>query len=296
MLSNHFRLITTLLSLLTLSVASAVETTLISPYYFGPNAFPIPEIVDRTSSVIKIEGEANYFRGRRDDHTTDFTLRAVIPLWTSRANLSIWLPVMEWYRNSDKFLQACNILPPYTEDMHRGHLTGDVYVSTDLHILLEKRYRPDLVIRAGLKTASGGGSGMARYYDSPGYFFDATFGKTFSFLPGKSLKLRVAAEGGFLCWQTSVDRQNDAVMFGIKVRLSYLKVSFSETFAGYTGWEHISSSRPELAHDSPMSFKSRFEYQITGHWALHAVYEHGLTDYPYNHFALGVAYSIPILK
>lgn len=278
------------------SAAPAVETTMISPYYFGPNAFPIPEIVDRTSSVLKIEAEANYFKGRRNDHTADFTLRTVIPLWTSRANLTVWLPVMEWYRNSDAFMQSCNIRPPYTDDMRRGHLTGDVYVTTDLHILLEKRYRPDILIRAGLKTASGGGSTLARYYDSPGYFFDAIFGKTFSLLPGNSLSLRAAAECGFLCWQTSIDSQNDAVMFGLKLRLNYRRLSLSETFAGYSGWEHLSSSRPELARDTPMSFKTRLEYRVADRWTLHAIYEHGLSDYPYNHFALGIAYSIPILK
>ncbi len=114
--SNRFRAF--LLSLTLASAAWAVETTMISPYYFGPNAFPIPEIVDQTSSVLKVEAEANYFKGRRNDHTTDFTLRAVIPLWTSRANLSVWLPVMEWYRHSSAFVHSCNISttppPPVT--------------------------------------------------------------------------------------------------------------------------------------------------------------------------------------
>ncbi len=152
------------------------------------------------------------------------------------------------------------------------------------------------MVRAGLKTASGGSSKLARYYDSPGYFFDAAFGKTFPLLPDNRLALRVAAQCGFLCWQTSVDSQNDAVMFGLKLRLDYRSFSLAETFAGYSGWEHLASSRPELARDMPMSFKTRLEYRPADRWTLHALFEHGLADYPYDRFSLGVAYSIPVLK
>lgn len=276
--------------------ANGVETSMISPYYFGPNAFPVPEIVDTTSSRLRIDAEVNYYHGYRKDHTTDVTLRAVIPLWTPRANLTVFLPVMEWYRHSEEFLKACNINPPYTDSMLRGHLTGDVYISTDLHVLKQKKYVPDMVVRAGLKTASGGSSENARYYDSPGYFFDLTLGKTFTLSAINNLSFRLALEGGFLCWQTGVDRQNDAVMFGIKAQLNYGRFKLAESFSGYSGWEHLSSTTPELARDTPATFKSFLSYDINRHFTIFGAYDLGLLDFPYSHFKLGLSYYIDVLK
>ena len=122
------------------------------------------------------------------------------------------MPVMEWYRNSDENMDVCRIPEEHREDARKGHLSGDVYVSTDIQVLKEKRWRTDWVVRAALKTASGGEYYHARYYDSPGYFFDTSLGKSFSL--GRDAKwnhrLRGALSTGFLCWQTDNGRQNDA--------------------------------------------------------------------------------------
>lgn len=275
--------------------AFALEPTYVTPYYFGPNAFPIPDIVDKTSATLNVEVSGNYFNGLRGDKTWDASLKATVPLWTDRANLCIWLPVMEWYRNSEGYLADCNVVPPYSEKALKGSLTGDVYVTTDILLFKEKRILPDILVRAGLKTASGGGSKQARYYDCPGYFFDAAFGKSFLLSTRDNLSLRISAATGFLCWQTDKDRQNDAVMFAIKVALNYRRISISEAFAGYSGWEHLVTSLDQKAHDFPMSFKSRVAYSINSQWQLFALYEHGLTDYPYMHFGLGLTYKINIL-
>lgn len=272
------------------------EPTFVTPYYFGPNAFPIPDIVDKTSSKLKLEIQGNYFNGTRGDKTWDMTLKTVIPLWSDRVNLSVWLPVMEWYRHSDTYLESCNVAPPYSEEVRKGHMTGDVYVTTDIQLLQERGYRPDILIRAGLKTASGGGSKIARYYDCPGYFFDAAFGKSFILSSLYSIKMRLSLASGFLCWQTAKDQQNDAVMFGAKIGLDWKKISISEAFSGYSGWEHMATEPSHLAHDLPMSFKTRLTYSINERWSLFGIYEHGLTDYPYRHFGLGLTYKINILK
>lgn len=288
-------LLTILPSPLTTGLLRAAEPTKVSPYYFGPNAFPIPEIMDRTQSRLVVEVDGNYFSGTRGDHTTDITLKTIIPLFTSRANLSIWLPVTEWYRHSDRYLADCGIEPPYDEKAWRGALTGDVYVTTDIQILEEKRLVPDLTIRAALKTASGGQSGEARYYDCPGYFFDMAVGKTFTLSSAMDLRLRAAASAGFLCWQTAKDRQNDAVMYGVKLGLSLRRVSLSATFAGYSGWEHLATTPAELARDHPMSLRTRLQWELRSRWQLFAQYEHGFADYPYRHVGIGVACCIPVL-
>ena len=87
------------------------ETSMISPYYFGPNAFAVPEMLDgRVQKELRVELAGDYFPGFRGDHTGDISLKVNIPLWTDRVNLSVWMPVMEWFRNSDENIATCRMI------------------------------------------------------------------------------------------------------------------------------------------------------------------------------------------
>lgn len=103
-----------------------------------------------------------------------------------------------------------------------------------MQLFEERRIVPSWTLRAALKTASGGGCEIDRYYDCPGYFFDTYFGKTFQIA---SAVIQIFSGGGFLCWQTDNGRQNDAVQYGVLVGLRLGNFSISETFGGYNGWE-----------------------------------------------------------
>lgn len=252
------------------------EPTFVSPYYFGPNAFPIPDILTHTNSQLKIELAGDYFPGKKH-HTTDLFLKADIPLWTSRVNLSLWWPVIEWYE-----IQK-----------NRGHLSGDVYLSINLQLLEESARRPSWTLRAAIKTASGGGYKIARYYDCPGYFFDTYIGKTFRF---GNIDIQVCGGGGFLCWQTDKGKQNDAFQYGLLLGLNLSKFSISESFGGYSGWQSTRGENAHLVHDRPMSLKTKLAYDIDKHWEVNVMVQHGLRDYPYTQIHMGVAYNIAILR
>ena len=277
---------------------SLKQVTQISPYYFGPNAFAVPEMLDgRVQRELRVELAGDYFHGNRGDHTEDVSLKLNIPLWTDRANLTVWMPVMEWYRNSDENIQTCRIQPEHQAKARKGSLMGDVYLSIDMQLLKERRYRPDWVLRAALKTASGGDFYLARYYDSPGYFFDTSLAKSFAVGHNKDWNhsLRAALSTGFLCWQTDNGRQNDAVQFGVMAKYENRYFSLSETFAGYSGWEHNASNGGDTAHDRPTILRT----DIVGHvkqFDIVAAYEYGLRDYPYHQIRLGLAYKWDILK
>lgn len=277
---------------------SLKQVTLISPYYFGPNAFPVPEMLDgRLQNELRVELSGDYFHGYRGDHTEDVSLKLIIPLWTSRANLSLWMPVMEWFRNSNENIQTCRIQPEHQADARKGSLMGDVFLSIDMQLLKEKRYRPDWVLRAALKTASGGDFYLARYYDSPGYFFDTSVAKSFAVGRNKNWnhQLRAALSTGFLCWQTDNGRQDDAVQFGVMAKYENRHFSVAETFAGYSGWEHNASNGGETAHDRPVILRT----DMIGHvkkFDIVVAYQYGLRDYPYHQIRLGLAYKWDILK
>ena len=303
----QLKLIVSLFSLILIQVQLFAQTpppasswsdvTCVSPFYFGPNAFPVPDMLDgRVSSLLRIELCGDYYVGKRGDRTENIALKANVPLWTDRVNLSLWMPVVEWYQNSVENMAACNVADENRESALRGSLMGDLYVCTDIQILKEKRYRPDIALRAAIKTASGGGYSQARYYDAPGYFFDASVGK--SLVLGGSVwhhKLRLAASVGFLCWQTHNARQNDATQYGLMLKWENRYFSLSQTLGGYSGWEHITCNGKEFAHDSPMSLKTNLSVYYKMYEFLLA-YQYGVRDYPYHQLRFGIAYNFDILK
>lgn len=269
------------------------DPTGIAPLYFGPNAFPVPDMLDgRTQDKLKIEIAGDGYWGKYGDNTADVFARLYIPLFTSRVNLTVWMPVMEWYTLSEERRRMCRI-----EDstLVKGHEAGDVYVSTDIHVLRQKRYCPDIAIRAGIKSASGGGFAQARYYDSPGYFFDCSIGKSIyigdhvSGLPEDDLplELRLSGSMGFLCWQTDNGRQNDAMMYGLQLLLRHKYISLSTTWGGYRGWENYG--------DRPMTIKAKISGYIQG-FEPFIQYQYGIKDYPFQQLRVGLAYNFDILK
>ena len=280
-----------------LNKTSQRTVTQISPYYFGPNAFAVPEMLDgRVQTTLRAELATDCFKGFRGDRTIDAAFKLNVPLWTDRVNLSVWMPAMEWYRNTNESLAACRVQDENIADARSGHLAGDVYVSTDMQILRESGFRPDIVLRAALKTASGFESFNARYYDSPGYFFDLTVGK--STAVGGNQKwahqLRLALTTGFLCWQTDLGRQNDATQFGVMAKWENTFFSLSANLAGYSGWEH-NNQNGELAHDRPTVLRTDLICHFRQFDAV-AVYQYGLRDYPYHMLRFGVAYRLDILS
>lgn len=265
--------------ILSASLLAALSMTakppFVSPYYYGPNAFPIPDVLQNTADELTVSLCADYFSDK-DGNTEDILLKTRIPLWTKRANLSLWWQVYEWYATP----QA------------KGSLSGDVYVSVDLQLMVESRRRPSWTLRAALKTASGGGYDIGRYYDCPGYFFDTYFGKVFRF---SQIGVHVCGGGGFLCWQTDNGRQNDAVQYAALFGISWKGFSVSETFSGYAGWQSNSKQYGSLVHDRPMSLKTNLSY-LWNKWEINVMVQHGLIDYPYTQFQLGLTYSFDILS
>lgn len=276
----------------------------ISTRYNGPNAFPVPDMLDgRTDSMLSVELAGDYYRGFAADKTTDIFARLQIPLFTPRVNLSIWMPVCEWYNLTPYRLSECML--PATENI-RGYGYGDVYVSTDIQVLVAHRWWPDITIRAAVKTASGGQWELARHFDDPGYFFDIAVGKSMYISKDRKVsakrqaesdwEIRLAATTGFLCWQTTTARQDDAYQYGAQLLVKQQYVSARLTFSGYSGWKHNG--------DMPMVVRAELRGHISADFASgrrgrvepFVSYQYGLRDYPFHAVRVGLAYSIDVLK
>lgn len=260
--------------------------SMIAPAYFGPNAFPVPDMLDgRTSENLSIELYGDSFLctltdSMSDDLTFDVFAKARIPLFSHKVNLTLWMPVVEYFRSSPEInaLRRTNL-----QGWTSGWDSGDVYVTTDIMILEQDKAGFDATIRAAMKTASGNSYGYARVYDCPGYFFDLSAGRDIIRAVDEcDLNLRVALSGGFLCWQTDNGRQNDAVMFGALVAVSRKRFSADMALGGYVGWEGVG--------DRPVTLKTRISYAF-GKTALVASHQVGFNDWPFHQFRLGVSYT-----
>lgn len=242
--------------------------TEVAPGFFGPNAFPVPDMLTgRVDTALTMELAADGYLGYTGANTADLFARVHVPLFTDRVNLSLWMPVQEWYSDS----------------LGRGHGTGDVYISTDIQLWKARRYGPDVALRVGIKTASGEQYQLKRHFDSPGYWFDLSLGRSFSV---SDLEFRLAATAGFLCWQTGVERQNDAVYYGLQGLARYKFIEAGLTWSGYVGWEDLG--------DHPMTIKAR----VAGHvqaFTPYVEYGYGIKDFPYHQIRVGLRYDLDIL-
>lgn len=259
----------------------------IGPAYFGPNAFPVPDMLDgRTIEQLKVELYADGFVGTTtdnlgDDLTADLFVRLTIPLFTPRANLTVWMPIFEYFQTSAE-VNALRRLP-HTGDL-AGFDSGDVYVSADVSLLSQEKYGIDLAARTVLKTASANRFAEGRCYDAPGYFFDVAAGREFRLNSESSL--RTALSTGFLCWQTDNGRQNDAVMYGLLVAFTRGRFMIDSCYGGYIGWEGYG--------DCPMTLKTSLGYSF-GRLQLRLAHQMGLHDWPYHQLRLGVTYLFDVL-
>ena len=264
------------LSVSVVSPSFAFTPTGVAPAFFGPNALPIPDMSDgRVDEQLKLELAGDGYFGFNGDKTADLFARISVPLFTRWANIALWMPVYEWYSQADG----------------TGSGAGDVYIATNIQVLHndwfktgKARYIPQMTVRVGVKTASGEQFQRKRHFDSPGYFFDLAIGQT---IPIRSINLRFAGSVGFLCWQTTEARQNDAVMYGLQAQLNHEYFSLQAEWGGYVGWERYG--------DAPMSIKVRAAGHIKG-FEPFAQYQYGIKDYPFHQIRVGLAYRLPILK
>ena len=269
-----------LFTLLAIPAVSA-QTVNYSPAFFGPNANPVPEfgqatVTDRTT--VRLSGDYHFGFG---DQTANATLTVEMPLLPECVSLKVWASMLEHYRVT----QDVYDLRQMQGGSLNGSANGDIYVQTRIRILKERRMAPAIVLNSTLKSASGTHFEQRRYFDTPGYYFDLEVGKSFALNNRMVSTIRVVADLGFLCWETTGSTQNDAPMYGGKIILSNALIDFENTLSGYYGW--MNNGDAPLVYTTKLTFK-----QPKIHFF--AQYQYGIHDFPYHHVQAGI--SVPFGK
>lgn len=272
-------------ALIPIKQADLSQPTGVAPAFFGPNAFPIPEMsTGKIPSAVCVDVSGDVYKGfirpGAEDMTYDAYVNLRIPLYKERVGLYIWAVPQEWFSMDREVMDARRILA----DDGKRRLGGDISVVLEMLLLEEKERVPAVTVRSVLKSASGGEFDMARYYDCPGYFFDLTVSKSvISSGTGPVRDLRFGASTGFLCWQTDNGRQNDAVQYGVCASVRTAPAALYTQFSGYSGWERYG--------DCPMSLTARVNIVPDKAVSPFFQYQHGLRDWPFDQYRFGLSVS-----
>ncbi|MGL6021619.1 MAG: hypothetical protein ACRC0A_00715 [Chitinophagaceae bacterium] len=271
-----------ILSLLYSKSLFAQKSVQYSPTYFGPNALPIPEVSNGKVPKYTQFGFSSDYSFGFGDRTVSLRFDAEIPLLPNYISLKSWFVFYEKFWLTPTLAQQRTIEPLSLI----GATTGDVYLQTRFLVFQERKYIPNVIIAITIKTASGGNFEKRRFYDTPGYYFDATFSKSF-LLPNKIISnIQLVGNLGFLCWETTNSTQNDAPMYGLNLLLSNKVLSLENQIGGYWGWMNNG--------DKPLTFRSKLTYNFI-FYDLFLQYQYGIIDFPYHQVRMGVVANIPYL-
>jgi len=264
--------------LIIFSAAKAQETTwqeymrnmTFSPRYFGPNAFPLPELrsgyLDNRIEV-ELRGEYHAYKG---DQAKDIYGRILIPVAEGRAGIEVSGVFYEYYHMTQETVIERHTSGQYWPDGARGDL-----IISSFYQLFGKNKWVDLLLESSLKTASGTRLSDARYTDAASYWFDVNAGFHLYKDAGSSSFIRLQGLVGFYCWMTNeiVHRQNDAFLYSAGINGGTNNLKMQVDIAGFVGYKNIG--------DRPIILRTKLNYEFRNN-ILSFRFKHGINDYFYN--------------
>ena len=278
-----FRIITviTLLSTFIISLKAQDELwqenmkyLIYSPRYFGPNAFPLPELRSGflpNRCEVELRGEYHTFAG---DQAKDIYARMFIPVAEGRAGLEVSYIFYEFYMTT----------PETVVERHAAGQTwkhganGDVIFSS-FYKFFRNNKRVEFLFETSLKTASGTRIADARYTDAASYWFDLNVGYDVHRSTDSLKFITLQALAGFYCWMTNdiVHRQNDAVLYSGGISGGYKNLTFQADISGFHGYNNNG--------DRPIILRTKLNYEFNKN-IFSFRYKHGIHDYLYDSYSL----------
>ena len=270
-----------------LSLQSIYSQTRYSTAWFGPNANPVPEFTDATiPAKTTITLTCDYYSGH-GDQTENGYAKIEFPLIPERVSFKVWSTILEHYQVTNHLSAERGMLGNTS-----GKANGDLYFQTRILLLKEKDNTPDIILNTTLKTASGTFQQYRRYFNTPGYYFDAEIGKSIHTKSSFISEIRAVANVGFMCWETErQSTQDDAPMYGGKIIIGNEHWKLENTLSGYWGWMHTNVGYGSDYGDAPMVYATKIT-KLTKNINYFAQYQYGIKDFPYHQFRLGVSFTI----
>ena len=257
-----------------------MDSLIYSPKFFGPNAFPIPELIaGKISNEYEIGVRFDY-HSAEGDNTRDFYARGHIPFGT-KAALEVSGVFYEKYRTSEKIKEER--YAAWMELQGNDLCYGDITITSMFQVLESDKWF-DAMIFAGIKTASGNRLSDARHTDAASYWVGVDIGKNIFQSEKRDRYLRLGGMFGFYCYMTNLphNRQNDAWMASGGILFRIENVYFDTTLRGFQGyWDE---------GDEPLLFHSQLKYRIRNH-SFYCRYQYGLHDFIYQTFSGGYTFS-----
>ena len=245
-----------------------------SPRYFGPNAFPMPELrsgIINNRIELELRGEFHTFKG---DQTHDIYGRLFIPIAEGRTGLELNYIFYEYYNmTQETVLERHAAGPTWAEGVR-----GDLVINTFYKIFGNIKWI-DLLVEASLKTTGGKRLSDARYTDAAAYWFDLNTGFHLFRSVNASSFVRLQGLAGFYCWMTNdiIHRQNDAFLYSGGISGRYKNMSMQADLAGFHGY--INNG------DRPLILRSKLNYEYRKN-ILSLRYKHGIHDYLYDTYSI----------
>ena len=271
-----------------ISLQNIYSQTPYSTAWFGPNANPVPEFTDATipaKTTISLMGDYYFGHG---DQTENGYFKIEFPLLPERVSFKVWSTILEHYQVTDQLSAERKMLNGNTV----GKSNGDLYVQTRILILKENKSAPSIILNSTLKTASGTNNDQRRYFNTPGYYFDAEIGKSFLTHGSFISEIRAVADVGFMCWETNyLSTQDDAPMYGGKIIIGNPGWNLENTLSGYWGWMHTNKRYGSDYGDAPMVYAAKIT-KLTKNINYFAQYQYGIKDFPYHQVRLGVSFTL----
>jgi hypothetical protein len=245
-----------------------------SPRYFGPNAFPLPELRSGhlgTQREAELKGEYHEYEG---DRTRDVYTRFFVPVAEGLAGLEISCVIYEYYTMTEETVKERHAAGRYWD----AGAHGDVIISSFYQLLRNEKWA-DIMMEASLKTASGNRLADARYTDAVTYWFDLNIGRYLYKNPSLSSYLRIHGLAGFYCWMTNdlIHRQNDAFLYSAGISGTHKNFTVNADIAGFYGY--INNG------DRPLQLRVKLNYEYRNN-ILSCRYKHGMKDCLYDCFSL----------
>lgn len=252
-----------------------------TPAYMGPNALPVPVIKNGSlaaKSYVKVASEVHISKG---DRTENLFTELNVVLCSQKVGLNIYVVPIEHF-SMDTITRDKRIARDFDGE---GYAAGDVYVGTYIQLLQSHRVWPDVLITIHLRTSSGNNLANARFTDTPGYYFDLSFGKQYYFFGNQSLHLKPFGMIGFYVWQMQANGQfqDDAFLYGLGAELKWPKYEVKNSLGGYVGYLNNG--------DQPMVYRLQMITKFDNWLNYELQVQQGLHDFLYTSVRLSCIFQ-----